>query len=109
MAVLLSPASFASVTVEVGVTTGLRSSPWLVGAGIEDVNHELAGGLSSQMLFGESFEEPPGGDGISGSAGSKATWHAWAGLPGQQNTSISRIAVTGNQSQVLPSGSGIIN
>ncbi len=36
-----------------------RVSPWLQGACIEDVNHEIYGGLYSQMVFGESFQEPP--------------------------------------------------
>ena len=31
----------------------------LTGACIEDVNHEIYGGLYSQMIFGESFQEPP--------------------------------------------------
>lgn len=31
----------------------------LTGACIEDVNHEIYGGIYSQMLFGESFQEPP--------------------------------------------------
>lgn len=31
----------------------------MTGAGIEDVNHELIGGLSTQLIWGESFEEPP--------------------------------------------------
>jgi hypothetical protein len=31
----------------------------LTGACLEDVNHEIYGGLYSQMLFGESFQEPP--------------------------------------------------
>src|ERR1700758_3281272 len=30
----------------------------LTGACIEDVNHEIYGGLYSQMVFGESFQEP---------------------------------------------------
>jgi hypothetical protein len=30
----------------------------LTGACIEDVNHEIYGGLYSQMIFGESFQEP---------------------------------------------------
>src|SRR5215469_10434045 len=34
-------------------------SPYLTGACIEDVNHEIYGGLYSQMIFGESFQEPP--------------------------------------------------
>src|SRR4030088_1185919 len=34
-------------------------SPYLdTGACIEDVNHEIYGGLYSQMIFGESFQEP---------------------------------------------------
>lgn len=34
-------------------------SRYLTGACIEDVNHEIYGGLYSQMVFGESFQEPP--------------------------------------------------
>lgn len=36
-----------------------RISPYATGACIEDVNHEIYGGIYSQMIFGESFEEPP--------------------------------------------------
>ena len=36
-----------------------RVSPFTTGACIEDVNHEIYGGLYSQMVFGESFQEPP--------------------------------------------------
>jgi alpha-L-arabinofuranosidase len=35
-----------------------RITPWLYGACIEDVNHEIYGGLYDQKIFGESFEEP---------------------------------------------------
>jgi hypothetical protein len=35
-----------------------RLSRYLTGACIEDVNHELYGGIDSQMIFGESFAEP---------------------------------------------------
>jgi hypothetical protein len=38
---------------------GRPVSPYLTGACIEDVNHEVYGGIYSQMLFGESFQEPP--------------------------------------------------
>jgi len=37
---------------------GKPVSPYLTGACIEDVNHEIYGGLYSQMIFGESFQEP---------------------------------------------------
>lgn len=35
-----------------------RVSPFLTGACLEDVNHEVYGGIDSQMIFGESFAEP---------------------------------------------------
>jgi len=35
-----------------------RLSRYLTGACLEDVNHEIYGGLYSQMIFGESFQEP---------------------------------------------------
>ena len=38
---------------------GHRISRYLTGACIEDVNHEIYGGIYSQMIFGESFQEPP--------------------------------------------------
>lgn len=36
-----------------------RVTPWMTGSCIEDVNHEIYGGLYDQKIFGESFEEPP--------------------------------------------------
>src|SRR5437660_10271856 len=36
-----------------------RVTRHMTGACLEDVNHEVYGGLYSQMLFGESFQEPP--------------------------------------------------
>jgi alpha-L-arabinofuranosidase len=36
-----------------------RITPLMYGSCIEDVNHEIYGGLYAQMIFGESFEEPP--------------------------------------------------
>eukprot|EP00729_Bicosta_minor_P020393 gene20393-33361_t len=45
-----------SVTVHANVHVATISDK-LIGAGIEDVNHELIGGLYTQMIWGESFEE----------------------------------------------------
>jgi hypothetical protein len=60
----------ARATITVRADEVLREvSPCLTGACIEDVNHEIYGGLYSQMVFGESFQEPvPAGaeHGISG-------------------------------------------
>ena len=66
------PGLFASVALGCGVAAAQeaevvvhanqvshRVSRYLTGACIEDVNHEIYGGLYSQMIFGESFQEPP--------------------------------------------------
>ncbi|HWI55995.1 MAG TPA: hypothetical protein VNZ22_02125, partial [Bacillota bacterium] len=47
----------AVITVQAGQVQH-RLSPYLTGACIEDVNHEVYGGIDSQMIFGESFAEP---------------------------------------------------
>ncbi len=36
-----------------------RITRFMTGACLEDVNHEVYGGIYSQMLYGESFQEPP--------------------------------------------------
>jgi alpha-L-arabinofuranosidase len=48
----------AAIHIDAGAIRG-RVGPYLAGACIEDVNHEIYGGIYSQMLFGESFQEPP--------------------------------------------------
>ena len=46
-------------TIEVHAGQPLHHvSRYLTGACIEDVNHEVYGGIDSQMIFGESFAEP---------------------------------------------------
>ena len=47
----------ATITVNAGQVLH-PVSPLLTGACLEDVNHEIYGGLYSQMIFGESFQEP---------------------------------------------------
>ena len=62
-------AGILSVLAPVGQTKGATitvnadqvlhtNSPYLTGACLEDVNHEIYGGIDSQMIFGESFAEP---------------------------------------------------
>ncbi|HSU67362.1 MAG TPA: family 16 glycoside hydrolase [Tepidisphaeraceae bacterium] len=43
---------------------GKPVSRYVAGACIEDVNHEIYGGIYSQMIFGESFQEPPVTSGV---------------------------------------------
>jgi hypothetical protein len=52
-----SPAPTAVIEVR-GDRPTTPVSRLLTGACIEDVNHEIYGGLYSQMVFGESFQEP---------------------------------------------------
>ncbi len=51
------PAQDATITVQAERTVH-SVSRYLTGACIEDVNHEVYGGIDSQMIFGESFAEP---------------------------------------------------
>ena len=88
------------------------AAPLLRGAGIEDVNHELYGGIYAQMVFGESFEEPAGADGVSGSRENKEqgggiTWSAADSSPDSHPTyAVSADARSGKQSQVIGLRSG---
>ena len=94
--------SGASATIVVHADTVLVPdlSDALVGNGIEDVNHELVGGIYTSMLFGESFEEPEGPNGIS--TGARATWAALAPVPPSCGFSVLvGDAFTGRQSQAL--------
>lgn len=52
-----TPAQEARITVYADQATH-PVSRYLTGACIEDVNHEVYGGIDSQMVFGESFAEP---------------------------------------------------
>lgn len=54
-------------------------SPWMYGSCIEDVNHEIYGGLYAQRIFGESFEEPPASP-IGGWTGYDGDWRIENGV-----------------------------
>ncbi len=54
-----SPVAFAQNVITVHDTTVTnRITRYMTGACMEDVNHEVYGGIYSQMIFGESFQEP---------------------------------------------------
>src|SRR4051812_15354918 len=60
-ALLVSPLFTLAQSTQITVDAGkvLNKIPTkLYGACIEDVNHEIYGGLYDQRVFGESFEEP---------------------------------------------------
>ena len=98
----------ASIVVHADAVLADNLSPALVGHGIEDVNHELIGGIAVTRVFGESFEEAVGPGGVSGAAGGavRATWAALAPVPPQCTFSVAvGDAFNGVQSQVLNSSS----
>src|SRR3974377_1289503 len=53
---------------------GRPVSRYLTGACIEDVNHEIYGGIYSQMLFGDSFQEPTFRQPIKGFTAYEGAW-----------------------------------
>jgi alpha-L-arabinofuranosidase len=55
---LLAAEPEAEIHLDVSKPIGVMTK-FTTGACIEDVNHEIYGGLFSQMVFGESFQEPP--------------------------------------------------
>ncbi|WP_165232862.1 alpha-L-arabinofuranosidase C-terminal domain-containing protein [Aquisphaera insulae] len=57
-AVAAATAEDATITVRADRKIA-NVSKHMTGVCIEDVNHELYGGIYSQMVFGESFQEPP--------------------------------------------------
>jgi alpha-L-arabinofuranosidase len=61
----IQPAGNA-VSVNASDTQAATISPDMTGAGMEDVNHEIYGGIYSQMIYGEVFGEPPVDAGVSG-------------------------------------------
>ena len=114
MTLLLSSvlATFAPASMKVtNQIVADELTPWFVGAGIEDVNHELVGGLWTQMVWGESFEEPADQTGVStmGTNG-LITWLAASSTNCTYNT-VKGDAQTGNQSQIIAgeAGCGVLN
>ena len=45
------------ITVDTTVTV-CRASELLIGANLEDLNYQLTGGIDSQLVYGESLEDP---------------------------------------------------
>src|SRR5579872_5222625 len=70
-----SPADDVTIHVDAR-QAGRPVSRYLTGACIEDVNHEIYGGIYSQMLFGESFQEPPRLQPVAGFVAYDGQWRA---------------------------------
>ena len=65
--------SVKPVSVDTSAIEG-RITPYLYGACIEDVNHEIYGGIYGQRIFGESFEEPAPSPDITGFSSYEGEW-----------------------------------
>jgi alpha-L-arabinofuranosidase len=57
-AALAAPPTDSTLKIDAGDVVN-KTTRLMYGSCIEDVNHEIYGGLYAQMIFGESFEEPP--------------------------------------------------
>jgi alpha-L-arabinofuranosidase len=94
----LAAAQEAEIVVHANQVTH-RVSRYLTGACIEDVNHEIYGGLYSQMIFGESFQEPAPFSPLNKSEVS-AMWRGFCRGSAQGGWSLeTQEAFTGRQSQ----------
>ncbi|KAA6351957.1 Intracellular exo-alpha-(1-_5)-L-arabinofuranosidase [termite gut metagenome] len=77
-------------------------SPLMYGSCIEDVNHEIYGGLYDQKIFGESFEEDFGGMTI---AGFENFGGKWEGIGNQVTVKTDPGAKLINETAVVGDGS----
>ena len=69
LALILSASVVAAQDAVIRVDAGKvenKITPYLYGACMEDVNHEIYGGIYDQQIFGESFEEPASMDNFIG-------------------------------------------
>jgi len=109
------------VKIDVSEKPAGPKSGRLVGAGIEDVNNELYGGLYSQMISGESFEEVADTSGVSGAhfheiipAGPRNKWPhhrlrpTWSRMGQGGSFRTSKESTHGHQSQFISDGA-IVN
>ena len=71
------PLSAQTLTVDAGKVV-CHVEPLIYGAGAEDVNHEIYGGLYDQKIFGEGFEEPA----VASIKGFKAYDEQWSATSG---------------------------
>ncbi len=66
----------ASMTIHADQVVG-KVSQYLTGSCLEDIQHEIYPGLYSQMLFGESFQEPPPPEPMAGITAVPRDYGAW--------------------------------
>lgn len=76
-----APADTRTATVRIDASkVEQHITPWLYGACIEDVNHEIYGGIYDQKIFGESFEEPDATQDLSAFSKYEGVWSVRDGV-----------------------------
>ena len=100
VAAIILPASAQTLTVDASKVL-CRIEPLIYGAGAEDVNHEIYGGLYDQKIFGEGFEEPAFCD----IKGFKAYDERWSITSGMAQLQTSRHGKLIYEEKQLSSGS----
>ena len=94
------PAPAQTLTVDASKVL-CRIEPLIYGAGAEDVNHEIYGGLYDQKIFGEGFEEPAFCD-IKGFKAYDERWSVTSGMAQLQTSNHGKLIYEEKQ---LSSGS----
>lgn len=99
----LTAVSQTSVTIDAEKPIG-HVPALIYGAGMEDVNHEIYGGLYDQRIFGESFEEPAVPE-IKNFTGYDGLWSATGGVlrlsASDHGKLISQLPATQNSSATV--------
>ena len=100
VAAISLPASAQTLTVD-ATRVLCHIEPLIYGAGAEDVNHEIYGGLYDQKIFGEGFEEPAFCD-IKGFKAYDERWSVTSGMAQLQTSNHGKLIYEEKQ---LSSGS----
>ena len=96
MAVAISiPATSQTLTVDASQVV-CQVEPLIYGAGAEDVNHEIYGGLYDQKIFGEGFEEPAFCD-IKGFKAYDERWSVSSGMALLETSNHGKLIYEGRQ------------
>lgn len=86
---IVTPVEAQTLTVNASKVL-CRISPLIYGAGAEDVNHEIYGGLYDQKIFGEGFEEPAPTN-IKGFKAYDSDWSVQSGMAQLQTSSHGKL------------------
>ena len=99
MMAISTPVEAQTLTVDASNVL-CKISPLIYGAGAEDVNHEIYGGLYDQKIFGEGFEEPA----LANIKGFRSYDEKWSVVDGMAQLQTSRHGKLIYQGKTISSG-----